>query len=78
MKRKQLPKPEIIRELEWIANSFMINGQIEAAEQIMEEIKYMRRRIRAAKSRERRSRDKHFQAVKPPDQTDNSEDSKNK
>lgn len=63
MKRKQLPTPEVLRELEWIANSFMLGAQIEAAEQILDEIKYLRRRIRAEKSRQRRSRDKNFQAV---------------
>ncbi len=60
MKKKQLPNPEIIRELEWIANSFLMNGQIEAAEQIMEEVKHLRRRIRAARSRERRTRTRDF------------------
>lgn len=63
MKRKQLPTPEVLRELEWIANSFMLGGQIEAAQLILDEIKHLRRRIRAEKSRQRRSRDKNFQAL---------------
>ncbi|MDX2104786.1 MAG: hypothetical protein SFY67_00155 [Candidatus Melainabacteria bacterium] len=63
MKKKQLPNPEIIRELEWIANSFLMNGQIEAAEQILEEVKHLRRKIRAARSRERRTRNRNFEVT---------------
>jgi len=66
MKKKQLPNPEIIRELEWIANSFLMNGQIDAAEQILEEIKYLRRKVRAARSRERRTRTRNFEVTNEP------------
>ncbi len=61
MKRKKPPDPEVIKELEWIANSFLINRQIEAAEQILEEIKLMRRRVRAEKSRLRRANSENIQ-----------------
>lgn len=71
MKNKQLPNPEIIRELEWIANSFLMSGQIEAAEQILEEVKTLRRKIRAARSRERRTRSRNFEV------TNESQDNKN-
>lgn len=71
MKNKQLPNPEIIRELEWIANSFLMSGQIEAAEQILEEVKTLRRKIRAARSRERRTRSRNFEV------TNESQDDKN-
>lgn len=63
MKKKQLPSPEVIRELEWIANSFLINGQIDAAEHILEEVRYLRRKFRAARSRERRSRTRNFEVA---------------
>jgi hypothetical protein len=61
MNKKQLPSPEVIRELEWIANSFLINGQIDAAEHILKEIKYLRRKFRAARSRDRRTRTRNFE-----------------
>ncbi len=66
MKKKQLPNPEVIRELEWIANSFLMNGQIDAAEHILEEVKYLRRKFRAAKSRERRTRTRNFEVTNEP------------
>lgn len=68
MKKKQIPNPEVIRELEWIANSFLMSGQIDAAEHILEEVKYLRRKFRAARSRERGTRTRNFEVAKELDE----------